>query len=106
MKAKGNDYLLFMYSINSLENLFNNSLERIEKMLNNIYNDKYKVIAVNNDEWNNIKKDFNQSLKDNKKIYHFIDESTLNVKNNEIVTDTKIFKTPIDNMFEDIVQYK
>ena len=105
LKAKGNNYLLFMYSINGLENLFNNSLDNLEEMFYKLFGIKYRVIAVNNLEWDNIKKVFNQSLKEKKKVYHFVDENTLQKKDDTNTVKSEIVKTPIDNLFEDIVQY-
>ena len=105
LKAKGNDYLLFMYNVNSLESLFNDSLDEIEDMFKSIFNTLYHVIAVNNQEWNDIKKRFNQSLKDKKQLYHFIDESTLKKEEVYDNQNNSVLKTPIDNLFEDIVQY-
>ena len=105
LKAKGNDYLLFMYTVNNLESLFNNSLNNIEEMFKYIYNSDYRVIAVNSQEWDEIKSVFNKSMMEKKQVYKYIEENNI-IKNEKIVEQNNtVLKTPIDNLFEDIVQY-
>ena len=105
LKAKGNDYLLFMYTVNNLESLFNNSLNNIEEMFKYIYNSDYRVIAVNSQEWDEIKSVFNKSMREKKQVYKYIEENNI-IKNEKIVEQNNtVLKTPIDNLFEDIVQY-
>ena len=106
-KAKGNEYLLFIFKTTSLENVFNSKVNEIETLFNEIYNTKYKVIADNIQSWDKIKQEFNNALRQNKKIYHYIED---NIEYNDIVEkiEQKVEtpKTSIDNMFEEIVQYK
>ena len=55
-------YMIFSYENEKDANLFNINLEKIEKLLNEILDQKYKVIAVTNEEWNKIKKDYIKNI--------------------------------------------
>ena len=107
LKAKGKNYLLYVYKNNSLVDMFNQNIEQIEKMLKDIYKEDYRVIAESIDNWDVIKKEFNKALREKRKIYKYIDEKKILNKKEEKTEKKidKITKTPIDNMFEEIVQY-
>ena len=103
----GGNNLIFVYTSESLEQLFNSEILKIEKLLKNVFMSDFKVISVNIREWEIIKKDFNNSLKnkENKYIYKNEDfnvEDLLNISNK----DEGIVKNDIDNLFADIVEYK
>lgn len=107
LKAVGGNNLIFVYTSESLEQLFNSEILKIEKLLKNVFMSDFKVISVNIREWEIIKKDFNNSLKnkENKYIYKNEDfnvEDLLNISNK----DEGIVKNDIDNLFADIVEYK
>ena len=107
LKAMGDNNLIFVYTSESLEQLFNSEILKIEKLLKNVFMSDFKVISVNIREWEIIKKDFNNSLKnkENKYIYKNEDfnvEDLLNISNK----DEGIVKNDIDNLFADIVEYK
>lgn len=103
LKAASNEYLMFMYKQELVEKSFNLQLNEIENFIEEILNKKYKVIAINLDEWDFLKKDYNE----NRENYKFIDEGDLL---NDISTEDKnekITKTnSIDEMFDDIIVYE
>lgn len=108
LKAKGEDYLIFVYNVQNLEEYFNNSLIEIESVFNTQFNKNYKPIAVSSDEWNKIKQEFNDNLKrginayEYKKEEYSLDEIYEKSENNE--EDVK--KTnKIDEIFEDMIEY-
>lgn len=99
IKAVGDEYVIFVYSTNHLANMFNENIKFIEILLNEIFNKFYKVIAVDFNEWNDIKEKFNSK----KYKYEF---------KLETMTVDEIFKKPdeksndnIKNLFGDIVEY-
>lgn len=107
LKASGDENLIFVYTSPSLEQYFNSEIIMIEKILNEVFNVKYKVIAVNDREWDIIKKEFNDCMKNgqNKYVYQNEDfnvEELLNISNNS----EQFVKNDIDNMFADIVEYR
>ena len=107
LKARGDENLIFVYTSPSLEQYFNSEIIMIEKILNEVFNVKYKVIAVNDREWDIIKKEFNDCMKNgqNKYVYQNEDfnvEELLNISNNS----EQFVKNDIDNMFADIVEYR
>lgn len=106
LKARGDNNLIFVYTSDSLEQLFNSEIIKIEKLFKEVFNVNYKVISVNIREWEIIKKEFNNCIKNkiNKYIYqeeNFNVEDLLNISNK----DEEIVKNDIDNMFADIVEY-
>lgn len=108
LKAKGEDYLIFVYNVPNLEEYFNNSLIEIESVFNTQFNKNYKPIAVSSDEWNKIKQEFNNNLKRGINAYEYkeeeysLDEIYEKSENNE--EDVK--KTnKIDEIFEDMIEY-
>lgn len=108
LKAKGEDYLIFVYNVPNLEEYFNNSLIEIESVFNTQFNKNYKPIAVSSDEWNKIKQEFNDNLKRGINAYEYkeeeysLDEIYEKSENNE--EDVK--KTnKIDEIFEDMIEY-
>ena len=108
LKAKGKDYLIFVYNVPNLEEYFNNSLIEIESVFNTQFNKNYKPIAVSSDEWNKIKQEFNDNLKRGINAYEYkeeeysLDEIYEKSENNE--EDVK--KTnKIDEIFEDMIEY-
>ena len=102
IKAKGNNYIIYVYSDNSMAILFNNSLWEIEKMFEKIFNTKYNLIALDIQSWEIIKKDFNNSLKLGNNKYKLKNEIELKYQKKE--EKTKL--NDIDNMFSEIVKYE
>ena len=107
LKARGDDYLIFVYTSDSLENIFNSKIILIEKILKNVFNVNYKVISVNFKEWEVIKKEFNNNIKNNKNNYIYQEENYDVQDLLKISNDSEDFvKNDIDNMFAEIVEYR
>ena len=97
LKAASDENLIFIYKTKRLADLFNQNLPILEETIAKILNKKYNLIATDLDEWEIIKKDFNNKLRPF--IYK---EEQFNLED--------IFKEdePEDNitsMFEDIIEY-
>lgn len=70
----GNEYLVLSSNVSSLiEKIYNNFIEA-EKLIEIIYNQKYKIVIVTDEEFKKIKEKF-QSDKKNKIIYQVIEEN-------------------------------
>ena len=106
IKAKGDNYLLFVYKIQNMEEIFNSSLLEIQQLLEKIYDKVYKPIAISKEEWEIIKEKFNKSLKEKKVIYEYKEEN-INLeeilKKEEIVNETE--KNQIESMFDEEIVY-
>lgn len=107
LKARGGNNLIFVYTSLSLEQYFNSSIILIEKILREVFNVNYKVISVNAREWEIIKKDFNNSMK-NKQNNYVYQEEDFNVEDLFKISNNseEIVKNDIDNLFAEIVEYK
>lgn len=105
LKIKGNEYLVFVYENNQMSLIFNSELEKIEKLFVNQYHQDFKLIAIDNNEWNIYKKDFNESLKNGNNKYQFIEENPELLKFLK-KEESKIKNNDIDNLFSEIVQYE
>ena len=108
IKVKGDNYLIFVYESKNLDEYFNSTLLEIEKILNKVFNENLKPIAIDNDYWEIIKTEFNNSLKQKKKIYNFIEE-TYNLEEifnqKEETIDALSSSNELEEMFEDIIVY-
>lgn len=108
IKVKGDNYLIFVYEAKNLDEYFNSILLDIERTLNKVFNQNLKPIAIANDSWKIIKTEFNNNLKQKKKIYKYIEE-TYNI---EEIFNTKeennhsiSLNNDIEEIFEDIIVY-
>ena len=97
LKAASNENLIFVYKTSRLANIFNENLPIIEETIAKILNKKYNLIAASLDEWEVIKKDFNNKLRPF--IYK---EEQFNLE--DIFKDEEPENT-ITTMFEDIIEY-
>ena len=108
IKAKGENNIIFVYENESLSNYFNSELLDLEKFFFEVYKKEYNLISVCKEEWNKIKKEFNESLKNNKNNYKYIEENfdikqMLSKKKKEI--KSIIEQNELDDIFGDIIQY-
>lgn len=103
IKAKGQDYIIFVYNDSTMNNYFNNNINLIEECLFQVFKQKYKVISVDSDEWEIIKQQFNDSIKNGEKKYTLMKELPLE---NEQDENLIIENNDIDNMFHEIVKYE
>lgn len=102
LKAKGNNNIIIVYSNDNLSDCFNYKLDEIEKIFKKSFNDNFYPIAVSQTEWDKIKKEFNENLKNNIKKYEYIEEPSKTINSNNITQEES---TEIDNMFDEIIEY-
>ena len=74
VRVASTDYLLFSFKDSSYVNLFDLNFKQIELFLKEIYNVSYKVVAVEDSEWEKIKKEFIFNKKNNIS-YIFMEEN-------------------------------
>ena len=104
IKAKGDKDLIIVYNNSNLEECFNSSLIDVEKAFYKAFECNYKPIAVSNEEWEIIKTNFNNSLKQGKKLFEYQEENIdlVSLYKQEEENDTQ---NEIENMFENIIEY-
>ena len=100
LKAASETNLIYVFNTQSAADAFNSNLKIIETMIENILNRKYNCIATNINDWEKIKKEFNNhekeyEIKEDKEIFYKIFNKE--TKENE--------KDEIEEMFENIVEY-
>ena len=103
LKAKGNEYIIYVYDDKKMTELFNNSLFDIEKFMLSIFNENLKMISVVLNDWEIIKKDFNNSLRTKENKYVVKPDIELELIKTE---KENINPNDIDNMFGEIVKYE
>lgn len=81
--------VLFTFKNNFDIVLFDNKIEEIQDLLRKNFGKKYSVVAVNNEEYSNILKEYKKNI-DTGKIYKYIEEPQIETKNNK---NTKIENT-------------
>lgn len=106
LKAKGDKNLIFVYKLKNMEEYFNQSLIDIEKVLNKVFNEEYKPIAVSEEEWEPIKVEFNKNMKSKNNIYQYKEEDVILEKIYDIKhEDEKEKNNEIEEIFEDLIVY-
>ena len=112
LKAKGQQNILFVFANKNLNENFNSQLQNIEKIFKKVYGIDYKPIAVSVSEWEDIKIIFNNSIKENKKIYTYIPEKIENDEKNVILESSsekkqeKSKENSLEQVFDDIIVYE
>ncbi len=99
IKAVGDNYIIFVYKTEHLANMFNENIKSIETLLYEVFNKKYNIIAVDLNEWNNIKEKFNSK----KEKYEFQEE--LKTVDEIFIKPNKEDNDNMKNLFGDIVEY-
>ena len=103
LKAVSDNYLMFMYKTELMAESFNLELIKIEELLKKCLSQEYKVIAIDLNDWNFIKNDYNQ----HKENYKFqIEDISLNDIFKTKKSEEIIKSNSIDNMFNDIIEYE
>lgn len=74
--------------------LFEKNIVEIQKLLKQIFDKKYSIVAVNIDEWNEIKKEYINNVKNGKK-YEYIEE----IEKIEKSKKTTILENTVENLF-------
>ena len=76
--------ILFTFKKDIDANLFNLNIEEIQKLLKLIYKKKYSIIAITNEEWQELKKEYINNIKNDVK-YEYIEEKVVKkAKNTEL----------------------
>lgn len=103
-KAISEQNLVFVYKTSLLADAFNIEIPILEKVFYDHFEEKYKLIAVSVDEWNEIKSFYNK----NKSSYKFIEETLdLNsIYNNITAEEKEENNNVIDQLFGAIVEYE
>ena len=57
LKAKGNNYIIYVYNDSKMTDSFNNKLKEIETFMLEIFKQQFKVISATLNEWEIIRKD-------------------------------------------------
>ena len=97
IKAGSEEGLLYVYEYEEDAEIFNNNLKDIEEFMNKNINANYKLIAVNKNEWEIIKNEFNTKSKK----YEYIEEKYFPENKKKEETN----KNEMEKMFENIVEY-
>ena len=79
--------------------LLNKNISDAKKLMKKIYKKDYEIIAINNEEWNNIKKEYINNIKNGVK-YYYIEPNIIN----SIVSKNNKLESNLDNVFGD--EYK
>jgi len=98
LKAASDNSMIFIYKTKRMELEFNQHIVKIDEMLNKIFNNECKAIATDEENWENIKKEFNSKTKQYEMM---VEPSDLN----EYLGNSDNDETIIDNMFGEIVEY-
>jgi len=85
--------VLVVFPYQSMADRANDEIPRIEEILKNVFNQEYKFIALDNSEWNVVKREYIKNLKNNIK-YKYVDENTnydiIFNKKDDIIVDQAI----------------
>lgn len=98
--AFGNNTLIFVFDSKRATLEFNLKLNEIDELVKSNINELYKTIAVDNENWNEIKKDYAK----NSKNYTLIEEPSDLIEKINKKSEIEE-KNNIEQMFENIVQY-
>lgn len=93
LKAASMQNLIFVYKTKRESDNFNQKVIEIEKIIKNFLNQEYKIVSVDEEEWEKIKQEFNSQ----KKKYTYITE---NIKIEKKTINQKM------SDFNDIIEYK
>lgn len=102
LKAISDQYMIFVYKTSLMAEAFNLEILSFEKIFADYLHGEYHMIAVDENEWDVIKKEFN--AKKNQYVFQeeTIDIHTIFEQENICVHKTNI----IDELFENIVEYE
>ena len=95
LKAASDEYLCFVFDVESDSELFNGNLETLAELINKISEKCYKVISVDSQQWSIIKDEFNNKKRD------FIYKEEIPVKKPK---SSKV-KSKLDNAFDELLEY-
>jgi len=99
LKAVGGNYYIYVFSNLSDSNMYNENIIMIDELLEQIFHAVAHSISVTSDEWEVIKHEFNNHVKE----YNYVeetDEYTNFLKKNEESTNS------IESSFVDLIEYE
>ena len=99
LKAVGNNYFIFVFSNSSDSDIYNENILKIDELLSEVFKNKVSSISVSSDEWEIIKHDFNNHVKE----FIFIDE---NPEYTSFLKNKKESTNSIENSFVDLIEYE
>ncbi len=100
LKAASKEYMMYVYDEEIESERFNKNIIRVESLIKIITGNDYKVISINNDEWEVIKEEFNS-----KKKQYVKEEETDEIK--EFISKLSISTGDfLDENFSDIISYE
>jgi len=100
--AVGNNHIVFITPTERTAFHFNAKLIELQKFLSKIFDKDYKIIAVDNDIWENYKNEYKNKRGNYKNVKEQIDITTLISKLN--LSDSN--NTEIDDLFGNIIEYE
>ncbi len=103
LKAVSDNYLMFMYKTELMAETFNNNLIEIQELFEQCFYETYYPIAIDLNDWNFIKDDYNKHKE--KYVY---EEETISLDDifKENSTEAPEEKNEIAEMFDDIIEYE
>jgi DNA polymerase III subunit gamma/tau len=107
IKVAGSKYLVITYKYDSMVERVNSSLGMIEKLLEKVFENNYKIIALIDNEWEIIRKEYVSKMKLGYK-YEMLDEPSFQEdnSNNNISSEDDLIKSAIDVFGDKIVVIK
>ena len=88
--------VLFSFKNNFEVVLFEKNISEIQKLMKQIFDKKYSIVAVTIEEWNDIKKEYINNIKNGIK-YEYIEEAVQTEKSKK----TTILENTVENLFGD-----
>ncbi len=101
LKAVGEGYMIFTYKTSNLVSLFIENIKGVELLINNMLNADYKVVAVDNAKWDEIKEKFNS-----KSVKYTYQDEIINVDELLKSMEENSEKNDMQSLFGDIVEYE
>ncbi len=100
LKAASKEYMMYVYDEEIESEKFNKNILRVESLIKIITGNDFKVISINNEEWEVIKEEFNS-----KKKKYIKEEETEEIRN-LINNLSKVTGDFLDENFSDIISYE
>ena len=100
LKAASKEYMLYVYDEKLETDKFNRSSTRIESLIKIITGSDYKVIAIDNEDWEVVKEEFNSKKK------KYIKEEESEELREFILSLNKLTGDFLDENFSDIISYE
>ena len=85
LRVAGKSELILSVKYDSVLKNIDNNISLIEKVFNDVMNSNYKLVFVNESQWNNLKNEYIANIKSGK-VYNYIDDEN---SNNNVVDSLK-----------------